>query len=162
MKYWFPYPLLALLLLIIWLLVNQSVSVGQILLGSVLSLSLCWVVLSLDPQKSRIRKPALLVTLLGHIILDVARSNLAVARVILRGRHRKQTSGFLRLQLELQDRNALAVLACILAATPGTIWLEFDTAKRTLLLHILDLVDEQHWIDLIKMRYEAPLREIFE
>jgi hypothetical protein len=31
-----------------------------------------------------------------------------------------------------------------------------------LLIHVLDLVDEQSWIDSIKQRYERPLLEIFQ
>ena len=47
-------------------------------------------------------------------------------------------------------------------STPGTIWLNYDAAKGTLLLHVLDLVDETVWIRTIKGRYERLLMEIFE
>ena len=38
MRYWFPYPLLSLSLLALWLLINQSLSTGHILLGSTLGI----------------------------------------------------------------------------------------------------------------------------
>ena len=54
------------------------------------------------------------------------------------------------------------VLAIILTATPGTAWLDYNSARGTLLLHVLDLVDESAWLTLIKTRYEHLLLEIFE
>ena len=64
--------------------------------------------------------------------------------------------------LELRDRSALAILACIITATPGSAWLEYDAARGTVLIHVLDLIDEQQWIDTIKHRYERLLLEIFQ
>ena len=49
--------------------------------------------------------------------------------------------GFVQMPLELKSRHGLAVLALIITATPGTIWVEFDRARSILLVHILDLVD---------------------
>ena len=45
---------------------------------------------------------------------------------------------------------------------PGTIWVSHDSSASILLIHVLDLVDEQGWIDSIKRRYERPLLEIFQ
>ena len=62
----------------------------------------------------------------------------------------------------MQSRTGLALLACILTSTPGTAWMEYRADNGRLLVHVLDLVDEQEWIDLIKNRYERMLMEIFE
>jgi multicomponent K+:H+ antiporter subunit E len=45
--------------------------------------------------------------------------------------------------------------------TPGTVWVDLSE-QYTLTLHVLDLHNEQEWVDLIKQRYERPLMEIFE
>ncbi len=63
--------------------------------------------------------------------------------------------------LELKDPAALAVLSCIITATPGSAWLEYSPAESTVLIHVLDLIDEQQWVDTIKRRYEDLLLEIF-
>jgi multicomponent K+:H+ antiporter subunit E len=99
--------------------------------------------------------------LAGHVIIDIIRSNLAVARLAL-GSRRAGHAGFLHIRLELRNQTALTVLACIVTATPGTAWVSYDQHSGTLLLHILDLVDEQVWLDTIKNRYERRLMEIFE
>ena len=57
---------------------------------------------------------------------------------------------------------AQILLALIVTATPGTLWVSFDPAKGVLTLHVLDLIDEDAWIATIKQRYERYLLEIFE
>ena len=56
----------------------------------------------------------------------------------------------------------LALLSCIITYTPGTVWSGFSEEKGLLTLHVLDLRDQQYWINLIQQRYERPLKEIFE
>jgi len=162
MRYWFPFPLLSLSLLILWLLLNQSLSPGQFVLGAFLAASLAWVMVNLRPGKSRIRKPMLIASLAAHVLADIARSNITVMAVILRAGSRPVNSGFVSVDIALEDENALALLACILTATPGTAWVEFDRQTKILLVHVLDLENGDAWVDLIKDRYERPLREIFE
>ncbi|MFX4412555.1 Na+/H+ antiporter subunit E [Acinetobacter baumannii] len=53
------------------------------------------------------------------------------------------------------------MLACIITSTPGTVWVEYDSARNTMLLHVLDLIDGQEWVTIVKERYEKPLMEIF-
>lgn len=156
-----PHPLLALALLILWLVLAQSASPGQILLGAGASLLATHAFAALHARPlSRIRlKPA--VKLAGFVIVDIFRSNLAVAAIVL-FRRRERVSDFIRVPIALQQDQALAVLALIVTATPGSLWVDFDRRNGMLLLHVLDLVDEQAWVRLIKDRYEALLMEIFE
>ena len=60
------------------------------------------------------------------------------------------------------DEGAIAVLACIVTATPGTSWARYDAAANVVTIHVLDLIDEQAWIRQFKERYERLLLEIFE
>ena len=92
---------------------------------------------------------------------DIVRSNVAVARIVLLRDRPERVSGFVRLPLEMQSRYGLTVLACIITATPGTIWVEFDRRANVLVVHVLDLVDPDAWIRETKHRYERPLMEIF-
>jgi multicomponent K+:H+ antiporter subunit E len=162
MRYWFPYPLLSLALLMLWLLINQSLSPGQIVLGTVLGVAFGWIMVNLQPDKTRLKNFGVIAVLAGHVAIDVVRSNIAVMGVILRAKARPVNSGFVAIDISLRDENALALLACILTATPGTAWLEFDRQTGVLLIHVLDLENSAAWSDLIKRRYEAPLKEIFE
>lgn len=156
-----PYPLLSASLLIMWLLLMQSVSPGQILLGAFVALVASSSMTRIRPSPARIAKWAKVMRLLAIAVVDVTRSNLAVARIVL-SRRGERHSSFLRIQLELKNPNALACLALIITATPGSAWVQFDRSTGMLLIHVFDLVDENDWIRLLKSRYEALLMEIFE
>jgi multicomponent K+:H+ antiporter subunit E len=157
-----PFPLLSASLLLMWLLLNQSVGLGQLLLGGLLALLGGWIMLALEPPPSRVRRPGAIIRLLARVIADIVRSNIAVANIILRPAHQRLTSGFLNIPLDLRNRYGLAALACIITSTPGTLWVGYNPATGVLMIHVLDLIDEAAWIATIKGRYESLLLEIFE
>ena len=154
-----PHPLLTLGLLLLWLVLTRF-SLGHLVLGSVIALGAGLVFARLEPAAPRRRRVWPLLRLAGIVAVDIVRSNLAVAWLILSdGRNRR--SGFVEIPLRLQDPGALALLALILTATPGTAWLEHDRATGVLLLHVFDLRDPEDWRVLIRDRYEALLLEAF-
>lgn len=157
-----PYPVLALSLLVLWLLLQQSLGLGQILLGAVIAVVAGRAFAALQPHQPRARRIGSVVRLVVLVTIDVLRSNLAVAIIVLRGRHHQQTSGFVIVPLTLRDHSGLAILACIITATPGSAWLEYDASRGTVLIHVLDLIDEKAWAETVKNRYERLLLEIFE
>ncbi len=156
-----PYPLMSAFLLGVWLLLNQSVSTGQIVLGCMLALAGGWVMTIVEPPKAKVRRPLAILRLVARVVADIIRSNIAVARIIL-GLAPRPNSGFVQIPLDLSNRPGLAVLAVIITSTPGTVWVDFDSGTGTLIIHVLDLVDEDEWIRTIKHRYERLLLEIFE
>jgi multicomponent K+:H+ antiporter subunit E len=162
MSWLLPYPLLSASLLVLWLLLNQSVSPGHVVLGAVIAVLASWAMAALKPEKPRIRRPGAALRLAGLVLFDIIRSNIAVGWIIVRSREPGVNAGFMTIPLELRSRHGLAVLSIIITSTPGTIWVNYDAAKGTLLLHVLDLIDEAVWIRTIKGRYERRLMEIFE
>lgn len=163
MKRWLPFPMLSACLLTMWLLLNQSLAAGHVLLGTALALSGPWAMQRLLPQRSRARRPGAILRLFFIVLGDIIRSNAAVAWIILTpGLRPNRTSRFVSLPLALRHPYGLAVLACIITSTPGTLWVGFDSATGIVTVHILDLIDENAWFDIIKRRYERLLLEIFE
>jgi len=156
-----PYPILSVFLLGMWLLLNQSLAPGHILLGGIIGLAGGLATASLQLPGGSVRRPLLLVRLAFVVLLDIIRSNIAVMRIILNPR-RKATSGFVDIQLDMRNHYALAILACIITSTPGTVWVHYDSATGRLMIHVLDLTDPEDWVDIIKTRYERPLMEVFE
>lgn len=147
-----------------WLLLNQSVSFGQALLaGSMAALS-GWLSIALrrQPARARVRNLRAVATLAFRVLLDIVRSNIAVARIIVTRRRPQLRSGFVQIPIGMRSQYGLAALACIITATPGTVWVKFDPKEGVLVIHVLDLVDEEVWIDTIKRRYESLLLEIVE
>lgn len=156
-----PYPVLGLFLFFVWMVLGEAVTPGRTLLGAIIAIAGTWLMARLRLDEPSMRRPMAAVRLFAVVSLDIIRSNIAVARIIGRP-GRPATSGFLVIPLEMEDPTALSILAGILTATPGTIWVGYDPLARTLLLHILDLVDEDTWVVLIKGRYERMLMAVFE
>ena len=162
MKKLFPAPLVSAALFVMWLVLNHSVSAGHLILALILALVLPAMFRELRPQKVRVHHPVTILRLCFTVVADTTASNLAVLRFLLLPSQRQHPAGFVRIPLELRDRNGLAVLAMIVCITPGTSWAELTLDRSVLLLHVLEVDDEQAIIDHVKTRYERPLMEIFE
>ena len=156
-----PYPFASGSLLLLWLLLNQSLSPVHLLWGSTVALAGGWALAALELPKLRLRRLSAVTRLTGLVVADIVRSNIAVAGIILRPERLGRTSGFVKIPLGLQNPYGLATLACIITSTPGTLWVDFDAEAGALTIHVLDLVDEDEWVRTIKGRYERHLLEIF-
>lgn len=157
-----PHPLLTLVLLLAWMTLTRF-SLGHALLGGTIAIIAGRAIASLHPQRPWLRRWDKIAHLAWIVYLDILRSNIAVASLILtHGRRGRRRSDFVEIPLDLRDRTGLAWLAVIITATPGTAWIEYEGSRDRLLIHVFDLVDADGWRALIKSRYEALLLEIFE
>lgn len=161
MKRMFGWLYLPTMLLGLWLLLNDSISPGNIALGAVLALFFGWASQALRPLRARPRKPLTALKLIWRVAVDVFNSNLEVGRIIWVGTA-NISPGFIKIPIEMKDPHGLAALSCIITYTPGTVWAEFAEEEGLLTLHVLDLKDEAYWIHKIQYDYERPLKEIFE
>ena len=166
MKRWIPSPLLSLSLLFMWLTLNQSVEPGHWLLGGALAIVAPLLARPLQPHgHARLRRPRVLARLLGMATVEIVRSSVEVAGIILRRRPQDVNSRFIRVPLDLRSPHGLALLSCLVNSTPGTVWVDLLPGQgggHALLLHVFDLHDETWWVDTIKTRYEQPIIEVFE
>ncbi|GJE73582.1 Na+/H+ antiporter subunit E [Methylorubrum suomiense] len=156
-----PHPLLSAALTLTWLLLNAPPTPGNVLLALVVGLTVPAVMGALEPRRVRLRAPATLARLAILVLYDMIRSNIDVARVILGLRSGERKTGFVTVPLELREPVGLTILAVILTATPGTLWVQYDSDTGCLLLHVLDYTEDSAWERRIKDRYERPLMEIF-
>lgn len=161
MTRWLPHPLLTLLLAAIWLLLNNSLAPGQILLGLLLGWAIPRFTLAFWPQRVRVRRPMLLLRFIGHFLADVIVANLVVARLILAGpRHLRPA--FVVVPLDITDELAISLLANIICLTPGTVSARLSVDRRQLLVHALDCDDPAALVAALKARIEAPLKEMLQ
>ncbi len=149
-------------LLAVWLLLNDSLSPGQIVLGAILAALLAWAASALRPLRSSPKHLPTVLRLCAHVAIDITKSNIAVARIIWLGARANASPGFIKIPLRIRDAHGLAALACIVTYTPGTVWSDYSEEDGLLTLHVLDLQDEAEWFETIQQRYESPLMEIFE
>ena len=161
MKRWLPFPLLWALLVVMWLMLNETVATAHLILGAGVALAAVLGLSLLQEPQTRLRKPVIAAELLWLVFKDVVRSNIAVARIVMQRGTRGQTAGFLDIPLTLRNPVGLAALACIITSTPGTAWAGYNPRSGVLTMHVLDLVDEETWVRTIQHRYEKRLMEIF-
>jgi multicomponent K+:H+ antiporter subunit E len=155
-----PYPLLSLSFFVLWMALAQSVSPGQIALGLLVALVGGWSLRRLAAPRARMRRPAAFLRLATRLLIDMVGSCVSLSGMILSGRTPRQA--FVVVPLTIRSQSALALLAVVITATPGTVWVSFDEASGELTLHVVDLDDAGRLIASVKERYEAPIREIFE
>lgn len=156
-----PHPLLTLALAAVWLLLNNSAAVGQIVLGLLLGWAIPLLTRSFWPQRAVIRHPGVLLRFAAVVLADIVLANLAVAGRILAGQARLQPA-FVEVPLDLTGELAISLLANTICLTPGTVSARLSEDRRVLLVHALHAPDPQAVRDTIKSRYEAPLKEVFE
>lgn len=157
-----PSPALSALLFAAWLLLQQSLAPGALLMAALLAVGVPLLTRSLRPRHGRVYRPLPALRLLGVVLHDVVASNLHVARVIVGRSPERIHSHFLRVPLQVRDPYALAGLAVILSLAPGTAWAELSADGSELLVHAFDVEDPAQMVALIRERYERPLKEIFE
>ncbi len=158
----YRFPLLWLALVAMWLVLNGTLAVGDVILGALVALVAVLALARLQPASTRFRRPVTAARLAGAVLLDIVRSNVAVAAIVLRPGTRGRVAGFIDIPLDTRHPAALAALACIITATPGTAWAQYDSLANVVTIHVLDLVDGPALARTIKDRYEARLREVFE
>jgi multicomponent K+:H+ antiporter subunit E len=156
-----PYPLTWLALVAMWLVLNGTLALAHVILGMLVAFGAVLGLRALQEPGRAPHAPLAAAQLAWVVLVDVVRSNLAVAAIVLQPHARARNQGFVEIPLELRHPGGLAVLACIITATPGTSWAGYDARSGVLTMHILDLVDERYLIRLVKERYECRLLEIF-
>lgn len=163
MTRWLPYPFVSLALCALWLLLNQTLYPGHILLGLLLGVVGPIVTRHLNPLGyPRLGAPLVALRLVGFASVEVVRSCFNVSRIILFADYASLNAQFIRVPLTLRDPHGLAALSCLINMTPGTVWTELQPERHELVLHVFDLHDAAWWVDTIKTRYEQPLIHIFE
>ena len=158
---WLPSPLLSCVLFIVWPVLNQSWSLGHLLLGLVLAVVIPWFTEPLRDHRPRLRRPLLAAKLVLLVLKDIVTSNMDVAKLIL-GRESRIKPAFVWVPLTLTDPHGIVALAGIITMTPGTLSADLSADHRHLLVHAFNVDDEAALIASIKNRYEAPLLEIFQ
>ncbi|HQS01619.1 MAG: Na+/H+ antiporter subunit E [Halothiobacillus sp. 24-54-40] len=156
-----PRPWLSLILLNLWLLLNNSLASGQILLGILLAIGITHLVPQSLDAPIKFKRPWRLFAYTGLVLLDIIRANFIVARQVL-GPNSALKSRFLNVPLDLTHPVAISLFAGTITLTPGTVSCELSADKKFLLVHALHAENPIDEINALKQRYEARLSLIFD
>lgn len=154
-----PMPFHSALLFAVWLLLNNTLAFGHIVLAVFFAWSIPKLVSMLRHGHPTIKKPALAVRYFLLVMKDIITANVEVAFMVL-GPVRKLQPGFVAIPLDIQSDLGVTLLASTISLTPGTVSAEISADRQWLYVHALHMDTADELIQLVKQRYEIPLREI--
>lgn len=160
LRFGFPQPLLSFALLLVWLMLAGA-SAGNAVLGLILAWLLPLFTRAFWPDNPAIRKPWKLAAYALRVIADIVVASVIVARLVL-SFGRSPRSAFVCYPLTLEHPLGITMLASTISLTPGTVSADVSNDHKMLLIHALDVTDDQALIDGIHKRYEKPLLELFQ
>jgi multicomponent K+:H+ antiporter subunit E len=156
-----PHPLLSLTLVLVWIGLVNTVTIGNLILGSVFGLIIPMLTAAYWPNRPAIARPFRIAEYILIVLWDIVVANVQVAMVILFRRERDIRSHWIPVPLELTSAEAITVLAGTITMTPGTVSATLSADGGAILVHCLHTDDPDSVRDDIKSRYERRLKEIF-
>ena len=157
-----PHPLLTLLLVAVWQMLVNYVSLGTLVFGLILGILIPLLTAPYWPDRPRLKNPAMIVEFILIVLWDIVVANVSVAKIILFKRNEDMRPTWVTVPIDLRSPEAITVLAGTITMTPGTVSADVAADGSSLLVHCLDATDPDAVRDDIKQRYERRLREIFE
>ncbi|MCL4758894.1 MAG: Na+/H+ antiporter subunit E [Rhodocyclaceae bacterium] len=158
---WLPHPLLSAVLVLLWMLLQNSFTAGGFVLGAILGLAIPILTSAFWPDRPPVRAYGKAMSYLLLVAWDVIVANLQVARLILFCPVRSLNTRWVTVPLQIRSPEAITVLAATITMTPGTVSSDLSADGRSLLVHCLDAPDAEEAVRQMTTRYEARLREIF-
>ncbi len=160
MRAMFPQPAVSVFILGTWLLAQNALTVGNLLLGALLAVTIPRFSARFWPDYPSSVRYRPLFSLLVRVLFDIAVANLKVAVLVLGPKSRLQPK-FIVVPLSVESAHAITLLASIISLTPGTVSANLSGDRRSLLVHGLAIADPAAAVAQIKQRYEAPVIEAF-
>lgn len=156
-----PHPLLSLALVLVWLGLVNSFTLGNLILGTAFGLAIPMVTRAYWPDRPRIARPLKIAEYFLIVLWDIVVANVQVAAVILFRREKTIRSHWIPVPIELTSAEAITILAGTITMTPGTVSATLSADGSAILVHCLHTDDPDDVRDSIKSRYESRLKEIF-
>ena len=156
-----PHPLLSVTLVLVWLGLVNTFTLGNLILGVVFGVIIPMITAPYWPNRPTIARPLKVVEYILIVLWDIVVANVQVAMIILFKREPTIQSQWIPIPLELTSAEAITVLAGTITMTPGTVSATLAADGSAILVHCLHTDDPDAIRDEIKTRYERRLLEIF-
>ena len=158
---WVPHPLLTLVLILLWMALLNKFSPGGLFVAIVLGMVIPIYTANFWPERPTIRSPIRALIFVVIILFDIVVANIQVAYLILFRRSDQLRPGWITIPMELTNSEAITVFTATITLTPGTVASDLSADGTCLLVHCLDIDDEQAMVRQIKHRYERRIKAIF-
>lgn len=151
--------MLNMLLAVIWMTLQNDWTLSGLLAGYALGLLVVWAVRRFFSAPFYARRLWAVGSLLLLFVKELVLSSLAVARHIVAPRLRMKP-GIFSYTTELKAEWEVALLACLICLTPGTLTLDVSDDNRTLYIHAIDIEDAGQLAEQIRATFEAAIVEV--
>ncbi len=158
----FPHPLLTVILAIVWVSLQNSITAGMVVFGIILGIIIPRITAVWWPDRPQGFRAGKMLSYSLIVIWDIIVANIQVAWIILTKPNSKLKPAWVEVPLDLREPEAITILAGTITLTPGTVSADLSSEGRCLLVHALDAPDPDAVRDEIKDRYERRLKEIFQ
>lgn len=156
-----PHPLLTLLLVLVWILLQNGFSAGMFVFGVILGVIIPRITAAWWPDRPNGIRLWRLFSYSLLVLWDIMVANVEVAWIVLTCPNSKLRPAWIVVPLDLVQPEAITVLAGTITLTPGTVSADLSDEGHSLLVHALHTDDPDGVRDEIKNRYERRLKEIF-
>jgi multicomponent K+:H+ antiporter subunit E len=156
-----PHPLLSVTLVLVWLGLVNTFTLGNLILGAAIGLVVPILTRPYWPDRPTLRRPLKIFEYVGVVFWDIVVANVQVAAIILFKPERDIRTQWIPVPLDLRSAEAITVLAGTITMTPGTVSAMLSADGSAILVHCLHTDDPGAVRDEIKSRYERRLLEIF-
>lgn len=157
-----PHPLLSVTLVLFWLALVNTLTLGHLILGTVFGIGIPMITAPYWPDRPKLQKPLKVIEYFLIVLWDIVVANVQVAMIILFRRNADIRTHWIPVPLELTSAEAITVLAGTITMTPGTVSATLAADGSCILVHCLHSDDPDAVRDEIKSRYERRLKEIFQ
>jgi multicomponent Na+:H+ antiporter subunit E len=134
-------PLLVSLMLL-WMLLWDDISWGNVVNGAVVALVVTQVFYLPPAELSGRLNPYWVLVFLGHFAVDLVRSSLQVATLAVRPAYAPR-NGVIAVDLRTSSDLLMTLTGHALTLVPGTLIVDVDRLNTVLYVHVLDLPDER-------------------
>ena len=145
----FPLPWTSLAILGLWLILASGWTVGSLVLGSILAVSVPLWTARFWPDRPLLVRLLKLLPFALLVLRDILVANVQVARQVL-GPQDRLRPGFVEVPLDLADPFVATILGGIVTLTPGTVSIDIAPERRVLHVHALHVPDKAALIAAIK------------
>ena len=150
-----------LLVSVIWLLVTNSYTLNNFVLGFILGLFLVYLLHRVLPGQFYLVRIYRIIMLIITFLTELIKANFGVLKIILKPRIENKP-GFFVYETELERDWQLVLLSNLITLTPGTVVLGISDDRKKIYIHSIDFSTKEEEIQNIKSSLEKVVRKVGE
>ena len=140
---------LVLWLVLVWVGLWGSVTAANVLGGFAVAVVLVLLLPPSTVSQRAVLRAGPLLAFAGHFLVDLVRSSLQVAVLVVRPRLRLRQA-IVAVPVPGASDTLLTLLADAISLTPGTLTLEVDRPRSTLYVHVIDVGDGPDGVEQVR------------